>query len=88
MDPLIGNSQTQLLWSYHSELSLTVDNEGAHILETFEKHPHLGGQSPPSGTHVNTAQISGQGKAKNCHDKYTYVNARISLGQKTVLLDL
>jgi hypothetical protein len=49
MGPLIGNSQTQLLWS-HSELSLTVANEGAHTLGTFEKHPHLGGQSPPSGT--------------------------------------
>jgi len=57
MGPLIANSQTQLLWSrsgigsgigYHSELSLTVANEGAHVPGTLEKHPHLGGQSPPS----------------------------------------
>jgi hypothetical protein len=49
MGPLIGNSQFQLLWSlgYHSVLSFTVANEGDHILGTFDKHPHLGGQSPP-----------------------------------------
>jgi len=46
MGPLNGNSQTQLLWS-HSELSLTVASEAAHILGTLEKYPHLGGQSPP-----------------------------------------
>ena len=33
---------------YHLELSLTFANEGAYILGTFEKHPHLGGQSPSS----------------------------------------
>ena len=27
---------------------MTVANEGAQFLGTFEKHPHLGGQSPPS----------------------------------------
>jgi hypothetical protein len=50
MGPFIGNSQTQLLWSgigYHLELSLTVANEGAHILGTYEKHPHLGVSRPP-----------------------------------------
>jgi len=33
---------------HHLEPSLTVANDGAHM-GTFEKHPHLGGQSPPSG---------------------------------------
>ena len=34
---------------HHLESSLTVANDGTHTLERFEKHPHLGGQSPPSG---------------------------------------
>jgi len=33
---------------YHLEPSLTVANVGPHTLGTFERHPHLGGQSFPS----------------------------------------
>jgi len=57
MGPLIGNSQTQLLWSrYHSELSLTVANEGAHIFWEHLKHTPIWGVSrpplPPSCTNL------------------------------------
>jgi hypothetical protein len=34
---------------YHLEPSLTVANDSPHTLGTFEKRPHLGGQSFPSG---------------------------------------